>query len=317
MPLDVDSGGLIHTKRAYMTSFLSEVKETVLELVGNGIATLPGIVMAILILIGTRFLAQAVNNIVRRVARKALKNRSLRLLLIQTSFVLTWLGGVLIACVVAFPGLEPGDIVALFGLSSVAIGFAFQDIFKNFLAGILLLLQEPFALGDQIIVGDFEGTVQNIALRSTQLRTYQGELVVIPNSMVFTSPVQVMTERPQRRTDLDIGVDYNTSLPDAVETLLNAATSVKGVLDDPKPEVDIVGFGDSSINLVVRYWSAPEIAEVRRTKTRVMIALKKACDRTGIGIPYPIRTVYAFNQEKFDDHMPMQEDTVTANGRSR
>lgn len=300
-----------------MNSFLEEVKTTVIDLIGNGIATLPGILLAIFILMATRFLAGVVNNLVSKVARKTLKNRSLRLLMTQTSFVVTWIGGILLASVVAFPGLGLGDIIALLGLSSVAFGFAFQDIFKNFLAGILLLLQEPFSLGDQIIVDDFEGTVQNIALRSTQIRTYQGELVVIPNSVVFTSPVTVLTEQPHRRTDLEIGVDYNTPLPMAVDTLLEAVSAVEKVQQSPTPEVDIVGFGDSSINLIVRYWTAPQIADVRRTKTKVMIALKQACDRANIGIPYPIRTVYFFDQEQYNDHMEAKSSNLSSANHSQ
>jgi len=78
---------------------------------------------------------------------------------------LTWAAGSSIACVIAFPALRPGDIIGLLGLGSVAISFAFQEIFKNFLAGILLLLHEPFLLGDQIFVEGFEGTVEKISMR--------------------------------------------------------------------------------------------------------------------------------------------------------
>ncbi len=284
-----------------MAAFLKEVKSTLLNLVGDGIATIPGIILAIVVILATRFLARIIQRIASNVARKTLRSKSLRSLVVQASYVLTWTVGILVACIMAFPGLELGDIIALLGLGSVAIGFAFQDIFKNFLAGILLLLQEPFSLGDQIIVGDFEGTVESVALRSTQIRTYQGELVLVPNSIVFTSPVQVLTGRPQRRTDLAIGVDYNTPLPHAVKTLLDAVQAVDDILTEPKPEVDIVGFGDSAINLIVRYWTPPQIQEVRRTKTQVIIALKQACDRADISIPYPIRTVYFYDQEQFDD----------------
>ncbi|PZD75192.1 Small-conductance mechanosensitive channel [Acaryochloris thomasi RCC1774] len=294
-----------------MSDFLQEIKETLLELVGKSIASLPGILFAIFVLLVVRYVAGFVKRLSSRVARKALKSRSLQTLIAQTSYVLTWTAGILVACISAFPGLELGDIIALLGLGSVAVGFAFQDIFKNFLAGILLLLQEPFSLGDQIIVADYEGTVDSIALRSTQIRTYQGELIVMPNSIVFTSPVQVLTKKPHRRTDLEIGVDYNTPLPMARDTLLNALNDIDGVQLDPRPEVDIVGFGDSSINLVVRYWTAPQKAKVRRTMTQVMIALKQACDRKDISIPYPIRTVYMFDQEKFDDH------TASSNGREQ
>ncbi|MEO0349385.1 MAG: mechanosensitive ion channel family protein [Cyanobacteria bacterium P01_A01_bin.15] len=287
-----------------MASLVEEVQSTLVALVGQFITILPGLLMAVIILIATSFLAGIVQRIVRRVASTALNSLSLQSLVVQTSRVGTWSIGILLACVLAFPDLRLGDLVALLGLGSVAIGFAFQDIFKNFLAGVLLLLQEPFSIGDQIIVSDYEGTVEEIALRATQIRTYQGEQVVIPNSVVFTSPVQVLTACPQRRTDLAVGVDYNTSLPHATKILIEALRSVEEVRSTPSPEVDIVEFGDSSINLVARYWTHPEQKCVRRIRTQVMVAIKQAFDQADIGIPYPIRTLYFYNQDEFSDFQP-------------
>ncbi len=287
------------------SALLEVVRERIFKMVGDAIEVLPGFVIALIVLLLTRTAAQLVRKGVSRIAAKTIKSLSLRSLFVQTSYAAAWGAGILLACTIAFPSILPGDLIALLGLGSVAIGFAFQDIFKNFLSGILLLLQEPFSLGDQIIVGDYEGTVAEIALRSTQIRTYQGELVVVPNSIVFTSPVQVMTGRPQRRTDLEIGVDYNTPLPMAVGTLTQAAKAVAEVNPTPSVEVDIVGFGDSSINLVVRYWTPSEQKSVRRIKTQMMIALKQACDDADIGIPYPIRTIYSFDQEKYQDNIAL------------
>ena len=217
------------------------------------------------------------------------------------SYVAAWVAGILFASVIAFPDLGLGDIIGLLGLGSVAIGFAFQDIFKNFLAGVLLLFNEPFRLGDQVIVDKFEGTIEDITIRSTQVKTYQGERIVIPNAIVFTSPVQVLTAMPHRRTDLALGVDYNTDLPSAIQVLLKTVTRVQGVLSDPMPEVDAVGFGDSSIDLMVRYWTLPQKVQVRQTRTRVIITLKEACEQANISIPYPIRTLYYYNQEQEGD----------------
>lgn len=287
-----------------MNVLFQEIKQSILNLVGAGIEALPGLLVAISLLIFTSSAAKFAQKVATRVTDMAIKNQSLRSLLIQLSYVATWVAGILISSVIAFPDLRLGDIVGLLGLGSVAIGFAFQDIFKNFLAGILLLLQEPFRLGDQIIVDGYEGTVEEISIRSTQIRTYQGELIVVPNSIVFTSTVQVLTNLPRRRTDLAIGVDYNTPLSHAVEVLYNAISGVDGVLNEPQPEVDIVGFGDSSIDLKVRYWTVPSKREVRRIQTRVMLALKNACDGAEINIPYPIRTVYHYNQEQFKDNFP-------------
>ncbi|MGB3294199.1 MAG: mechanosensitive ion channel family protein [Phormidesmis sp.] len=291
-----------------MDSLVKEIRVKLVDFIAQSVANLPALVFAIIfaviVLLLTRVAANLVRKGVRRVADRTLNSLSLRSLLVQTSYAAVWVAGILLACLIAFPDLGLGDLIALLGLGSVAIGFAFQDIFKNFLAGVLLLLQEPFSLGDQIIVGDFEGTVEEIALRSTQIRTYQGELVVMPNSIVFTSPVQVMTGRPQRRTNLAIGVDYNTPLPLAVKTLFDAAKQVDEVLSSPAVEVDITGFGDSSIDLVVRYWTKPEQKVVRRIQTQMMIALKQACDEADISIPYPIRTVYHFDQDKYEDNAP-------------
>ena len=98
---------------------------------------------------------------------------------------LTWAASSSIVSVIAFPALGWREIIGLLGVGSVAISFAFQDIFKNFLAGILLLLHEPFILGDQIFVEGFEGTVQKISMRSTQIMTDRGERVIVPNAIVF------------------------------------------------------------------------------------------------------------------------------------
>lgn len=285
-----------------MNAFYQQVKASLLKLIGYTVEAMPAMIAAIVILILTRYVANLVRNIIRRVGRKAIKNLSLRSLLIQTSYVTIWAIGILVACVIAFPDLRLGDLIGLLGLSSVAFGFAFQDIFKNFLAGILLLLQEPFRIGDQIIVEGYEGTVEDIAIRSTQIVTYQGEIVVIPNAVLFTNPVQVLTAQRQRRTDLGIGVDYNTDLRLAVDILLQSVSEIEGVLAEPKPEVDGLGFGESSIDFVVRYWTLPQKIHVRRTRTKVIIALKEACDKAGINIPYPIRTLYYYDQEKYNDN---------------
>lgn len=285
-----------------MNALYQQVKKSLLTLIGNTIEWFPAFLTAIIVVFLTGYVANLVRQIVNKIVVRTIKSLSLRSLLIQTSYVTVWVIGILVACVIAFPDLRLGDLIGLLGLSSVAFGFAFQDIFKNFLAGILLLLQEPFRIGDQIIVQDYEGTVQDIAIRSTQIVTYQGEIVVIPNAVLFTNPVQVLTAQRQRRTDLAIGVDYNTDLRLAVDILLQAILEIEGVLAEPKPEVDGVGFGESSIDFVVRYWTLPQKIHVRRTRTKVIIALKEACDQAGINIPYPIRTLYYYDQEKFNDN---------------
>ncbi|MGB3137720.1 MAG: mechanosensitive ion channel family protein [Nodosilinea sp.] len=297
-----------------MNLLIERVQTSLLELVGQFIQLLPGLLLGVVLLLLTGYVAKLVQRLVKRASERLLPSRSLQVLAVQIARIGTWAAGVITAAVVAFPDLRMGDIIGLLGLGSVAIGFAFQDIFKNFLAGILLLIEEPFRLGDQVVVADYEGTVDSIKIRSTQLRTYTGELVEIPNSIVFTSPVRVLTASRSRRTDLDIGVDYTTPLPFAKQTFLDVVNRTDGVLNSPNPEVDVVGFGDSSIDFKVRYWTTPQIAEVRRTKSRVAIALKAACDEAGINIPYPIRTVHMFDQTQFDESKRLTDDTEAETG---
>lgn len=294
-----------------MNDVLQTIHQSLLELVGYTVRVLPAIGLAIVVLVVTRFSVKPIRRLVRASTDHLVKSISLQLLFLQMTTVGVWVAGGLVACLLVFPGLRLGDVIGLLGLGSVAIGFAFQDIFKNFLAGILLLLNEPFKVHDQIIVNDFEGTVEAINLRSTAIRTYQNELVVIPNAIVFTSPVQVLTNYSTRRTDLMIGLDYNTPLSRARGLLLNALQDIDGVLSSPKPEVDLVGFGDSSINFMVRYWTLPEIVHVRHAKTNVVISLKQACDDADLNIPYPIRTVYFFDQQHHSDHYPASASTAS------
>lgn len=298
-----------------MSALIDTVRTSLLDLVGGAVEFLPGLIMAIAVLIFTRSGVGPVQKLTKVLTERLTDNLSLRLLAVKVASVAVWVFGVLFACILTFPGLGLGDIIALLGLSSVAIGFAFQDIFKNFLAGILLLLNQPFRVSDQIIVGNYEGTVETIDIRSTKIRNYQGESVLIPNSVVFTSPIEVLTENACRRSDLSIGLDYNTPLPQARQLLQETTQGVNGVLADPAVEVDIVGFGDSSIDFAVRYWTRPPKAIVRRTQTQVILALKAACDRADLNIPYPIRTLYFFNQEQFTDHTALPQKQGPAPGR--
>lgn len=269
-----------------------QAQATLLALFGQALARLPATLFAIVVIIVTSYAAQIATRSADAVSERVLRSPSLRILFSKATKIGVWLVGILLASLLLFPGLRLGDVVATLGLGSVAVGFAFQDIFKNFLAGILLLVNEPFRIGDAVVIGTYEGVVAHIDIRTTNVRTYGGELVLIPNSIVFTSSVQVRTANPQRRTDLAVGVGYATDLAAATEIAARSVTAVDGVCTEPSVIIDVTEFGDSAINLTVRYWTASDKQSVLRTQTRVIIALKKAFDGAGIEIPFPIRTLY-------------------------
>jgi small conductance mechanosensitive channel len=284
-----------------MDQIVKTIVTSLQELLGSAVKALPGIITALIVLMLTRYAAEYARKIAEKIGNKALHSRSLQSLLIKTADIIAWVVGIVTACIITFPGLSVGDIVATLGLSTVAIGFTFQDIFKNFLAGILILIQRPFHINDQIIVGDYEGTVEQIDIRTTRLCTYDGERILIPNSQVFASSVRVRTAFAQRRTDLAVAVNYNASLPAVQKILQTAIARVEGVLKDKPPEIDIVGFGESSIDFVVRYWTHPRQPQVRQIQTRAIIAVKEALDTAKIEIPYPIRTLYFETKVQTDE----------------
>ncbi len=287
-----------------MNDIIQTVYNSVQDLVGSGVKVIPAVLIALVIIFLTRYAAEFTQNLSNQIGKRTLQSKSLQLLLSKTALVLTWVIGVTLACVIAFPGLRLGDIIATLGLGSVAVGFAFQDIFKNFLAGVLILLQEPFRIGDQVIIENYEGTVEQIDIRTTKIKTYKGEKVILPNATVFTSAVQVRTAYGKRRTDLAVGVDYNTPLSQASDILQKIIGQIEGVLSDPAPEIDLVNFNDSSIDFLVRYWTAAEQKDVRRIQTKAILAIKKALDDADISIPYPIRTLYFYDQDKYSDYLP-------------
>ena len=285
-----------------MTKIIDTIIQALLELFGQGVKALPGLLSGLVVLFLTKYAVQIVLQIADQTGKHAIRSSSLQLLLLKITRIGVWTIGILLACVLAFPSFELGDIIATLGIGSVAVGFAFQDIFKNFLAGIILLVEEPFRIGDEVVIGDYFGKVENINIRTTTIRTYKGEKVLLPNSTVFTDAVKVVTAYGSRRTDLAVGVDYNTSLPEATKILETTIANVPGVIADPVPEIDVINFGDSSIDFMVRYWTSPQQKQLRNVQTKAMLAIKQALDRANISIPYPIRTVYHYDQEQYNDY---------------
>jgi small-conductance mechanosensitive channel len=156
-----------------------------------------------------------------------------------------------------FPSFTPASLVQLLGISSVAIGFAFRDIFQNFLAGILLLITRPFRIGDQIAWANEQGTVEDIQTRATLVKTYDGRRLVIPNANLFTNAVTVNTAFPQRRMEYDLEVPRNPDL-DALRARMRAVVEgVPGVLASPAVEILVVELKPAALMLRVRWWIAP------------------------------------------------------------
>lgn len=274
----------------------------IVTLANELIATLPNILIACVVFAVFYSIARQIRILVRRVTETHRNTRSVGLVLGRLAQGAMALVGGLVALTIVFPSFNISSLINLLGISTVAIGFAFRDIFQNFLAGILLLLAEPFRIGNQIIVKEFEGTVKDIQTRATTIDTYDGRRVVIPNSELFTEAVTVNTAYDKRRCEYDIGVGYGDDLDRAKSLILAAVRSVEGVEAEPPSEVFVVGIGGSSINIRVWWWVQPPIRRnVLLVQDRVLIAVKKTLTENGVDIPYMTQTVLLHDQTDEDD----------------
>ena len=189
-------------------------------------------------------------------------------------------------------GVRIGPLLGAVGIGGVALAFAAQDILQNLVAGILLQIRRPFRVGDQIGSGEFEGTVDDVNLRTVELTTYDGLTVYLPNAEVLRAPIVNYTRTPSSRTSLTVGVAYDTDLSRAQAVLHEGCRSAAGVQEQPPVEVWVEEFAESSINVAVRYWHAADIASRWRVRSAVAMSIKAALDDAGIRIPFPQRTLW-------------------------
>jgi small-conductance mechanosensitive channel len=205
-------------------------------------------------------------------AHKTRRRRNLGLVLGRVGHAATVFFGLLVALVIALPGFSPGQLVSVLGISSVAVGFAFRDILQNFLAGILLLLSEPFRIGDQVRTTEYEGTVEDIQTRATMIRTYDGRRIVIPNSTLFVNAVTVNTAFEKRRLEHDFPFKLGEDVERIKALLLGALDGVPDVLPDPSADAIVVDLTDTALKIRLRWWIAPPSQFELRTGLDVVLA---------------------------------------------
>ncbi len=261
---------------------------------------LPNIVVAILLLVGFIFLGRFLSRFIHNRFKDKDRGNLGTVLGGFLKWVVIITGGLLAATVVV-PSLKPGDLIAGLGVSSVAIGFAFKDILQNWLAGLLILLRQPFEIGDQIKVNDFEGTVKRIETRATIIKTYNGERVVIPNSDIYTNAVRVKTAHDLRRSQYDIGVGYGDSIEEAQDVIRKAVEGVEGVSQEKNVDVLPWDLAASWVTIRVRWWTDSSRAEVVKTKAKVIHQVKIALDEARIDMPYDTKVHLIHDQTEETD----------------
>lgn len=266
------------------------------DIARGAIEVMPQLLIALIIILLTYAFAKLARNIAQRILKKTKLRKSLINLLILFSSITIWIIGLMIAAIIAFPGLTPTKMLAGLGIGSVAIGFAFKDIFENFLAGIIILLRKEMRINDFIACEGYEGTVESILVRETHIRQPDGELVILPNSILFKNPLTIRTDLDQRRTTIICGVGYGENVDEARSVIKQAVTDCKTVISDSRPvQIFANEFADSSINFEVTWWTGSKPIDIRESRDEVVAAVKSALDKSGVEIPFPYRTL-TFNQ---------------------
>lgn len=255
------------------------------------IAALPQVLIAITVLLITWLIAKGLKSFVRRVISRWRLRPSLKTLTVQMIAAGIWIAGLIVAAVIAFPNLTPTKILAGLGLGSVAIGFAFKDVFENFLAGIIILLRREMRIGDFIECEGLEGRVESIAVRETHIRQTDGQLVIVPNSLLFKNPLTIRTDQAKRRITIICGVAYSEDVDQCRTVIQQAVSGCSTVADDQPVEIFADAFADSSINFAVTWWTGSQPLDIRRSKDEVVTRIKMELDRAGIEIPFPYRTL--------------------------
>ena len=275
-----------------LTQALNDALAKVTEWIEGLVRSLPEITVAVLVLVVFSLLARALRGVVRGLMGRVTQSRSLRDLAATTAYVAVWGMGLFLALGVLDLDRTVTSLLAGVGILGLALGFAFQDIAANFVSGILLNLRRPFVDGDLIETNDFLGHVERIDLRATQLRTLEGQLVLVPNKSVFGNPIVNYSAGGSRRMDLRCGVTYAQDLEEARTIALDAMKDVVGRRPDREPELFYEEFGESSINFVLRVWlEDPEQLSFLHARSDALIRLKRAFDAHDVPIPFPIVTL--------------------------
>lgn len=269
----------------------------------QGLVTIiPNILIGLVVFLVFTFVARLVKNAVEALAHRTGQPRGIALVFgrIASWAVLTL--GLLVSLTIIIPTLTAASLFGALGVSGVAIGFAFKDIFQNLLAGLLILITRPFRLGDQIVSGAHEGTVEDIQVRATMLRTYDNRLVVIPNAELYTNRVVVNTAKDKRRLAVTVGIGYGDNVAEAKRLILDELAKLDGILSDPPPQVLVRELGDFSVNLEVRFWINPPIRrEVVEAEDQVLEMLRRVLPAHGIDLPFPTSQVLFHNQTEVTD----------------
>jgi small-conductance mechanosensitive channel len=267
----------------------TEIAAQLQEYADAFIRFLPSLIASIVTFVAALILSALGARWVRRAARERSDNDELALLL---SRLARW-SVIIVGLIVALEQIDfdVTSFVAGLGILGFTIGFALQDIARNFVAGILLLIRRPFEIGDLVELAGEVGHVREISVRDTSIETRDGEHVILPNAEVLTNPIKNFSVAPKRRRTVSVGLGYGQDVEAASDAMLEAVRAVEGVADEPAASLLAEGLGDSALTLSVRFWVDQEAHSLARVQSDVVKAINRLAEQRGIDLPYPTQVV--------------------------
>ena len=254
------------------------------------ILLLPNLVVAFVVLVIFFVAAKVIRRLTARLLARISTRPALNQLLTSSIHLAVVAVGMLVALSILKLDKAVMSLLAGVGVVGLALGFAFQDIAANFMSGLLIIIQRPFRVGDIISSGSYFGLVEAINLRTTIIKSWDGQAVWMPNKQIFQDPLTNYNTYPKRRVDLGVGVSYGDDLEKVREITIRTVEKLPARVDDV--ELYYTEFGDSSINFEVRFWLADSLQSTyAAARSDAIIAIKKAFDEHDITIPFPIRTL--------------------------
>lgn len=274
-----------------------------LEVMMRDLADLtPNIIIGLITFTLFIFLAKVIQNFIQNTIGARPSYFYLAKVISRLSYIVVIVLGILVASSIIFPSITPQSLFSLLGVGGVAIGFAFKEIFQNFLAGILILLLRPFQIGDQIEVSGYEGTVEDIEIRATLIRTSDNRRVIIPNSTIFTTNIVVHTAYHTRRVSVNLGIGYQDDIGVAKTTILETLKNVDGIANSPVPKVIVTNYSSSTIDLEIRFWlTSLRRNDAQDVKDAVLEVLRSKLFAAGVDLPYPTQQVLVRETKNLGD----------------
>ncbi len=255
----------------------------------QAISFIPKLIVAIVIFIAALIVAGTAKRWAYQVVGERVDNEEMQQLFARLARWVVIIGGTLIA--LDQVDFDITGFLTGLGIVGFTIGFALQDIAKNFIAGLLLLVQRPFTNKDRVQLAGFTGKVINVSTRDTVIETLNGEIVNLPNTNVLSNPIINYSQQPNLRRTVMIGLGYGQDVNQAMELFLETIRKTEGVLKTPEPEILAQELGDSALTLAARFWVNQRTHHRLKVQSEVVIALNAAAEAANIDLPYPIQTV--------------------------